>query len=187
MHTETPEKEVVKLSSLADNINSEFRSANTLAREAENSGVSAVKSAIRAGAYLTKARGICKGGFEKWLLDNCPEIKLRTAQRWMSLAKASHVTGLKDAKTLRQAYLAVGIIKESPKELKPLGTAPVDIFEQLYARFDHGLGPVIDITEDMEPGDMPQAVRQKLLARAEPVVSFVEKLKALETTKGVED
>lgn len=179
MQTETPEAAVVslKLSRLADDINNEYKAACAIAREAESSGVAAIKAAVRAGSYIRKAKGICKGTFAKWLSDNCPDISESTAQRWMRLStNASHVT---DAKTLRQAYIAIGIIKEPAKALKPMGTAPVDIFGQLCERLDKAM-PVFDLTEGMEVEEIPQDMRHRLLEKAKPVVEFVEKLKALE-------
>ena len=50
-----------------------------------------------------------------WLEANCPKIGERTARKYMSLAKRNHGSDLNDAATLRQAYLACGIIHEKPK------------------------------------------------------------------------
>jgi hypothetical protein len=183
MQTETPkeeEKGSVKLGRLADDINNEHKNSVALAGDAVRSGVAAVKAAIRAGAFLTNAKDIVPfGKWEKWLSDNCPGMSHDKASRWMRLSKNAHVQDLKKAKSLRAAYLAVGILHENEKETKGIGTATVDIFDELLSKFDR-LSSVIDITSRVDPQDMPHDTRVAVLARVEPMLQFAAKIKAVE-------
>lgn len=95
--------------------------------------------ALQFGIALFKAKKLVKHGeWEKWMDKNCPNIGIRTAQKYMKLtymidkrkklldrenakalasgeeAKTNHDSFL-DFRTLRQAYIAFGIIPE-PKE-----------------------------------------------------------------------
>jgi hypothetical protein len=97
----------------------------------------------------------------------------------MRLSKNAHVQDLKKAKSLRAAYLAVGILHENEKETKGIGTATVDIFDELLSKFDR-LSSVIDITSRVDPQDMPHDTRVAVLARVEPMLQFAAKIKAVE-------
>jgi hypothetical protein len=111
-----------------------------------------LKKALQFGIALSKAKTLVKQGeWEKWLDKNCPDIGIRTAQKYRKLAYMMHKRqklldgknakaiasgeepntnhdSLLDFRTLRQAYIAFGIIPEpkededKPKENK----APVD-------------------------------------------------------------
>jgi hypothetical protein len=61
-----------------------------------------------------------KGKWGKFLADYLPEINVRSEQRWRQLAaKATHVSQIQDSKSVRQAYIAAGIIPEpEPKASK---------------------------------------------------------------------
>lgn len=173
--------ELIKLGELADAINNEFRQSNTLAVDAIKTSGAAVKAAIRTGQLLAKAKRIVgHGGWLKWLSDNCPSIDERTARNWMTLSKRKNVSDLTNAKNITAAYRAVGMLPEPSAEKKGIGTAPVDIFARLFLRFDKGLGPVIEIAADIDPQDMPPEQRHALLEKAQPMVEFIDRVKALE-------
>jgi hypothetical protein len=97
----------------------------------------------------------------------------------MRLSKNAHVQDLKNARSLREAYLAVGILHETEKEKKGIGTATVDIFAELLKKFDR-LDSVIDIAADVNPEDMPHEKRVELLTKAQPMLTFCERVKAAE-------
>ena len=55
------------------------------------------------------------GEFENWMESCGVNVSLQTCQRWMKLAKASHVRDLlgnPDIKTMTDAYRATGILPE---------------------------------------------------------------------------
>lgn len=79
----------------------------------------ALRAAIETGHYLIAAQEKCereKTKWGAWRRENCPSLSQATAYRYMDLArKFSHVRSGKTIKTLRQAYLAVGLVdKGSP-------------------------------------------------------------------------
>lgn len=83
-------------------------------RLSEESGRKAIDAAIRAGTYLNEVKRTVKhGGFLKWLEANCSGICEKTAENYMRLANPNHVTDLTDCSSLRQAYIATGIIKKT--------------------------------------------------------------------------
>lgn len=184
MQSETPKEtntKLIKLGDIHNEINDEYKSAMAQANEAKSAGMSAVKAAIRTGALLNKAFLACgSGDWEKWRQDNCPAISATTDWRLRKLANLAHVKDLKDAKSIRQAYLAVGIIKEQEPKLKAIGTADVDIYAQLIKRFDRSFDPIIDVTADIDPQDMPHETREAIISKAQPMIDFVERVKAAE-------
>jgi hypothetical protein len=134
---------------LADKINAAFAEATTLAADAKDKTVAAVEKALECGRLmlaqkqtLQQRSGKERCGWIEWLAENCPQISEQTARRYMALAKRSHVSGyLENCSTLRQAYLATGIIKEEekPESNSPTPetpwvryTKPLDSFRHWY-------------------------------------------------------
>lgn len=102
---------------LASQILEAFRESNRLADEAKGYASEAVAKAIECGQLLLQQKAALKhGGWLDWLDTNLSEINERTARRYMALAKRTHVTDLNDASTVRQAYLATGIIPTAPEK-----------------------------------------------------------------------
>lgn len=91
----------------------------------EDNGRKAIQAAITAGKILVEARRDYgqHGKWLPWLSENCKLISHDTAERYMKLSKSAHVRKVKEATSLRQAYLAAGIIKAaSPKKARTTGT-----------------------------------------------------------------
>lgn len=85
-------------------------------------GKKAIQFAIACGAALTAAKKQLKHGkWLPWLEGNVPAISEETAQRYMRLEKASHVTDLSECESLRQAYLACRILTKARKQDQPQG------------------------------------------------------------------
>jgi hypothetical protein len=107
---------------LAPQIRAAFNESNRLATEAKGIASEAVAKAIECGQLLIQQKeSLGHGSWLDWLTANIPEITDRTARRYMALAKRTHVSDLNDTATVRQAYLATGIIP-APEE-KP-ATSP---------------------------------------------------------------
>lgn len=101
---------------LAEQINLAFEQSVALATQAKDQASTAIAKALECGQLLLQQKAALKhGGWLEWLAANCPKICERTARRYMGVAKRTHVADLNDATTLRQAYLACGIIQEKPK------------------------------------------------------------------------
>ena len=119
---------------LAPQIIAAFDEANQLAEQAKGYASLAVAKAIECGKLLIQQKkSLGYGDWYEWIDINLPKISYDTVQRYMRLAKAvsqlpdnqgedaAHVR-LLDAATLRQAFIAVGIIPMPPKP----GDEPLD-------------------------------------------------------------
>lgn len=77
-----------------------------------DAGKKAIQSAIEAGACLKNAKKMLKHGeWLPWLSANVSGISEETAQRYIRLERESYGKDLSGCETLRQAYLACGILK----------------------------------------------------------------------------
>ena len=87
--------------------------------EAREHGGKAIEAAVKCGALLIEQkRNTPHGEFGNWLKQNCSHISHKTACAYMSLATKFTRGLILNAKTVRQAYLAAGIIQEPPKEVR---------------------------------------------------------------------
>jgi len=81
----------------------------------------AIKVAIACGQKLIEAKKMMEHGqWRGWLADNCKGVSAKTATNYMRLANAEReqVADLSQAPTLRQAYIAAGIVK-NPERPEP--------------------------------------------------------------------
>ena len=112
------------LEALAASINEHAEEADSNAHDALVSGSLALLSAWTCGVLLNIAKGKIKHGeFLDWLEKNySSRFGVRTAQRYMILAdKFSCLEDLiKWKPSLRQAYIACGILPEPPNTEKPV-------------------------------------------------------------------
>jgi hypothetical protein len=105
--------EVKELKTLARKIRDHHEASDKFVQLSRKTGSEAIAEAIFAGQALTRVKKLVgHGRFIPWLKKNCKDITERTARRYMELSKRTHVTDLKSAKSLRQAYVAVGIIND---------------------------------------------------------------------------
>ena len=122
--------------SLADaiaEINGLYAEAEALSKSAKEYAQKAIGIAFRCGKVLTDTKKlVAHGEWEEWCRQSL-DFDLRTAQRYMGLykkieaqeqievsddgSKTTHVSFLEKAKakTLRQAYIATGILPDLPK------------------------------------------------------------------------
>lgn len=132
---------------LAPQINELYRQAETLAHSAKANASQAIAVAVQCGKLLCNQKAeVGHGDWLDWLKANCPDISERTAQKYMRLSRkvleletanpncgaelekseessateAEKVSALLDGspKTLRQAYIAAGVIPEVEKVAK---------------------------------------------------------------------
>lgn len=108
---------------LSASINAAFATARTAADSATSEARAAITAAVQCGDLLTRQKAsVPHGTWLDWLATHCPDISAETARRYMRLSKRSQVTDLTDATSLRQAYLATGVLPEEP----PRDNAPPD-------------------------------------------------------------
>jgi hypothetical protein len=101
-----------------------------------NTGHAAIKFAVRrlavhvaqVGAFLVAAKGNVKHGeWLDWLAENCSEITVRTAQRYIGMYEKLSVhpnTTLVSHLTPMQAYKALGIVREMNNVVKDFEPLP---------------------------------------------------------------
>ncbi len=112
----------------ADQINRVHAEAMALAAEAKAHIAGAVQKALECGQLMLQQKeALGKGGegWIDWLATNCPGITEQAARRCMQLAKQapSLENPGADPVILRQAYLATGLLSESPKAERPPDSA----------------------------------------------------------------
>lgn len=175
MQIEPPkEKSLFKLGHIAEDINCKFGEAIRLAGESAKSGQSAIVAAIACGHLLIKAKTLVgHGKWEKWLLDNCGDISQMTATKWMRLAKLNHGLDLSNCQTLRQAYIACGILPEPKKTERAIGTAEIDIFVSFVSQIVRDCDRIEELAQGVDLAQMPE--ERKAEARA-----AIAKVKELE-------
>ena len=105
----------------ADRINEAHQAAQLMAAEAKSHITGAVRKALECGQLmLQKKDALAQSGegWIDWLTQRCPGISEQNARRYMSLAKRASAIGSSaetDPGALRQAFLATGILGETPK------------------------------------------------------------------------
>ena len=123
---------------LSASINAAFATARTAADSATNEARHAITAAVQCGDLLTRQKAsVPHGTWLDWLAAHCPDISAETARRYMRLSKRSQVTDLTDATSLRQAYLATGVLPEEPPRDNdtPDANAPVVTFTRGLDQF----------------------------------------------------
>lgn len=126
---------------------------------------------------LTKAKdSVEHGQWEKWLLDNCGDIAKATAERWMRLAKASHVMDLEDCSSLRRAYIACGILPEQTTKVRAIGTAEVDIFQSFVSQIVRECDRICALADGVEVKDLPEERKGEIRVAIGRVKDLEERL-----------
>lgn len=89
-------------------------------RLSKKHGKESIAAATKAGKYLNDAKALVgHGKWLKWLAANCKGVSDTTAQRYMKIAKNSHVNYLTECTSLRQAYILTGAIKAGHLDKNP--------------------------------------------------------------------
>jgi len=103
------------------------KSAVGMAAAASNAARAALELALRAGHALNEAKRRCgHGQWGDWLRQHVPDLAQDRANRYMRLASGiADVRNFDQIKTVRQAFLAVGIMKEPGKGGRKKAAAPV--------------------------------------------------------------
>jgi len=127
---------------LASQINAAFAEAHANAAVATTNARLAVSRALECGELLNRQKeSLAHGEWQLWLAEHCPNVSGATARRYMRLAKRSHDHSLEDAGGLRQAYLATGVLPESPRTRRePNANTPTVTFVRgldLFRRWFH--------------------------------------------------
>lgn len=123
---------------LSASINAAYLAARAAADNATDQARAAITSAVECGDLLLRQKAsLPHGAWLPWLAQHCPDISAETARRYMRLSKRSQETDLTDATSLRQAYLATGVLPESParEATPPDANSPVITFTRGLDQF----------------------------------------------------
>lgn len=114
---------------LSDAINTAFRDAHGIAADATARAQRAIAKAVECGGLLSRQKqSLPHGAWLPWLAAHCPDISSRTARRYMRLAERTHLANMQDASSLRQAFVATGLLPEAPRNRTPSPTTPTVTF-----------------------------------------------------------
>ena len=103
-----------QLGKIARRIRDHYDTAGRLVANADNIAKQAIAEVILCGQALNEAKALVPHGeWGSWLAKHCKGVSEKTCQNYLRLSKAQHVADLSNAKTLRQAYILAGIIREA--------------------------------------------------------------------------
>lgn len=106
--------EMIELSEIRRRAINHHELASSKARYCATLCRDAVAEALLCGAALNEARAHFEhGSFGEWLVDT--GIPKSSAYRYMSLATSAKTREISEASSLRQAYIAAGIIEPEPE------------------------------------------------------------------------
>lgn len=104
--------------SIVENIRRTFSEAHELAAQASEKGRAAILKARECGQYLKEAKqNVGHGRWLSWLSNSNHgwNISDETARKWMKLADIP-IEALESIQSLKQAYLALGILPTNERE-----------------------------------------------------------------------
>lgn len=100
-----------ELDSLVPKINAVFDESEGYAAQAVGLAGVAIRERTKLGEMLNHAKKIVgHGNWLPWLETNCPKLTEQSAQRYMKLAKTSHVRDLDNCASVTEAYRLAGLL-----------------------------------------------------------------------------
>ena len=114
--TDCPDLSKLSEVELATAINGAHQQSEVGIHNARKHAETALTGALAAGAYLQEVhRREGKSGWGNWVKGHCPQLPISTAYRYMDLArKFPRMRKPEEIRNLRQAYIAAGILLETP-------------------------------------------------------------------------
>ena len=168
---------------LAEAINAGCGEVESAVHTAYQHAANALTGALRTGALLGEVhrRGQNKG-FGAWVTENCPKLPVSTAYRYKDLAKKfPHVRNGHEIVSLRQAYLAVGLIHEKApekeKKAPDLRVVPGPLGTDLTARVKSNREFLGAELGKVNPATLNDAQRQALVAEITTLIAELEKVR----------
>jgi Protein of unknown function (DUF3102) len=147
---------VTRLGVLSREIRRDYESLQQLVERTRQSCNAVIAETILLGNKLAEAKRLVgHGNWSEWLAKHCSEISVWTARRYMRLSKRAHVPLLENHKSLRRAYLDVGIIRADGESKPRLTVAVPPPLEQVGSRIADGntdkAQPIVEATVVEEP------------------------------------
>lgn len=165
-------------SQLVAEITSCDQNAQAMAAAVKQGSATALEFALRAGHALLEARQRCKHGqWSAWLEKNAPSISPDQDSRYRALAERTpHVRNLDEIRTIREAYIACGIIKGSTKS-SAATVAPASKPKQILAA-SRRLRLSVQKLLDVGSPDLPPKLRSDLTDEIRDLISVLKLLTA---------
>ncbi len=130
----------------------------------------ALRAAWEAGGLLTEQkRRIARGNWALWI-DLHFHGNIRTAQRYMALAKVCPDIEVLRGLTLRQAYLRLGITVANPPGARPVSRHLLPTHAALANRFQRWMRERLDVQA------LPEQERRTLQRDLKPVRDWLNRL-----------
>ncbi len=110
------------LDEYAKAISQAYQIADEADKLSKKKGKEAIAAALKAGQYLIEVKELVPyGNWEKWVKQNCKGIKIRTAQRYMTLARFKNdtVSFLDECLSLRQGLIVSGALIPTQADKPP--------------------------------------------------------------------
>lgn len=160
--------------SIVEKIESTYREATTLAAFAAKKGKEAILKARECGQYLIEAReNAPHKKLKPWLMSHVTFMNYETACRWVRLAETP-LEELENSLSVRQAYIAAGILPESKNTTSgatnrdPDGTNWIGVLDRLTISVEK-------IFDSRPVSTWQESERNMFIERARPMVRrFVE-------------
>lgn len=164
-------------SNIAEEINGLHAQASAEADHSRAHADTAIESAWKCGVKLNEQKeALDHGDWLTWMQANCPNIHIRTAQRYMGLAdKYDTLSHLKEAQRVKALLIAAGVMDEPEQS----STRPS---EGGVSKPDEGAvwvtkAAVYFNTHDLTTLDVDS--RQVWIGRLKPLVEVYERLRAV--------
>ncbi|MGD0816154.1 MAG: hypothetical protein ABSA83_21390 [Verrucomicrobiota bacterium] len=153
-----------QLHKLAKTIRDTYDTTEQLLVKAQGIGTATIAEAVLCGQAALKAKKLCgHGRWMEWVAKHCKKCSQPTLNRYMRMANSSHVINLKDCKSLRQAYILVGIIPEIEPGEVPQDSPPTPEMraELAAARQMPSSAPTPDATPATAPATKGQQAQKE--------------------------
>ncbi len=168
------------LSDLAQKIEGHHEQAKTFAGHVAAAARMSLEAALNAGRALLAAKAkVDHGEWTKWVQEHVHSLSSDQASRYMQLARQfPHVRNSDKLRTVREAYLACGVIKEPAKKATHVAVArvkkapalsPSDFvsrFQSMRGFFEHAL-------PGLEAEKMPLEEREDLETQIKGIIAIL--------------
>lgn len=144
--------------------------AQDAALNARHHAGNAIRAAYDCGKLLHKARAkLAHGEWLNWIEANLPEMSQRTVYNYIKLSNLHHVANLDDYPSLRQAYIAAGILPEPDTVLstEPISQKPIYLSNIKKTRSS---------LEKVEICGLDEMAKEELRGELKPLVDFYGQL-----------
>ena len=160
-----------ELDSLIPKINTVFDESEGFAAQAVGLAGVAIRERTKLGEMLNRAKKIVEhGNWLEWLGANCPRLTEQSAQRYMKLAKTSHVRYLDNCASVTEAYRLAGLLPPRDE------TEGQDDEKQKGDNYVVHISRALDVLNKAAVDGWQSQDKAQLRARLKPLVDLYDRL-----------